>query len=79
MVQAMIHIGERTNHVLAIVKAKFGLRDKSEAIDLVVKEYGDNILEPQLRPEYIQKAQGIHNQASLKVGSLENLRKRYEK
>ena len=52
MVQAVINIEENTNRVLNIVKAKFGLRDKSEAINLVVNEYEQTALEPRLRPEY---------------------------
>ena len=52
MVQAVIDIEDKTNRVLNIVKAKFGLRDKSEAINLVVNEYELNSLEPELRPEY---------------------------
>ena len=55
MVQAVIDIDERTNRVLNIVKAKFGLKDKSQAIDLVVNEYKNISLEPELRPEYKAK------------------------
>ena len=79
MVQAMININEDANKVLNIIKAKFGLRDKSEAINLVVKEYEESFLEPELRPEYIKKALRIHKQPSIKVGSLETLKKKYEK
>lgn len=78
MVQAMININEEANRVLNIVKAKYGLRDKSEAINLVVKEYEENSLEPELRPEYIERALRIHKQPSIKVKSIEVLRKRYE-
>jgi hypothetical protein len=52
MVQAVIDIDEKTNRVLNIVKAKFGLKDKSQAINLVVNEYEETSLEPELRPEY---------------------------
>ena len=55
MVQAVINIEENTNRVLNIVKAKFGLRDKSEAINLVVTDYEKSALEPSLRPEYKTK------------------------
>ena len=55
MVQAVINIGESTNQVLNIVKAKFGLKDKSQAIDFVVKKYEENVLEPELRPDYKNK------------------------
>ncbi len=59
MVQAVIDIDERTNRVLNIVKAKFGLKDKSQAIDLVVNEYEQISLEPELRPEYKAKLEKI--------------------
>ena len=59
MVQAMINIDEETNRVLNIVKAKHGLRTKSEAINLVVREYEENFLEPELRPNYRKKLQKI--------------------
>ena len=55
MVQAIINIDEHTNQVLNIVKAKFGLRDKSEAINLVVNEYEELSLETELSPEYKNK------------------------
>ena len=55
MVQAMIDIDENTNRVLNIVKAKHGLKDKSQAINLVVTEYEKSFLEPELRPEYRNK------------------------
>ena len=59
MVQAMIHISEKANRVLNVVKAKHGLKDKSEAINLVVDEYEEYFLEPELRPEYTKKLQRI--------------------
>ena len=52
MVQAIININENVNRVLNIVKAKYGFKDKSEAINLVVSEFEENLLEPELRPEY---------------------------
>lgn len=45
MVQAIINIKENTNRVLNILKAKYGLNDKSQAIDLMAKEYEQEILE----------------------------------
>ena len=55
MVQAIINIDDHTNRILNIVKAKFGLKDKSQAIDMMAKEYEDEVLEPQLRPEFVEK------------------------
>jgi hypothetical protein len=59
MVQAVINIDEHANRVLNIIKAKFGLKDKSEAITLVVNEYEQTSLEPELRPEYGVKIEKI--------------------
>ena len=78
MVQAFIKISDRTNRVLNVVKAKYDLKDKSEAINVVAKEYEMKIMEPQLRPEYVKKALNIQKQAPIKVGSVDALRKRYE-
>ncbi len=55
MVQAVINIDEHINRVLNIVKAKFGLKDKSQAINMVVLEYEQTALEPELRPDYKTK------------------------
>ena len=77
MVQAIINIEDQTNRVLNIVKAKFGLKDKSEAIDTMAKQYEESILEPELRPEYIEKAKKIMKDKKIHVGSLKNFRKRY--
>ena len=55
----MINIEENVNRVLNIIKAKHGLKDKSEAINLVVTEYEESFLEPELRPEYKEKISQI--------------------
>lgn len=55
MVQAMININEHANRVLNIIKAKFGLKDKSEAIEIMANQYAEEVLEPELRPEWIKK------------------------
>jgi len=75
MVQAIINIKENTNRVLNILKAKYGLRDKSQAIDLMAKEYEQEILEPELRPEYIERAKKIMKEKPVRVGTPKDLRK----
>ena len=75
MVQAIIKISERTNRVLNIVKAKYGLKDKSEAINAMAEEYENNIMEPELRPEYVEKLNKIRQGKYVKFNSVEELRK----
>ena len=69
----MINIGEDVNRVLNIVKAKYGLKDKSQAINLVVTEYEENFLEPELRPEYKEKISGIVKSKHLSRKEFEKL------
>jgi len=75
MVQAIINIKESTNRILNILKAKYGLKDKSQAIDLMANEYEQEILEPELRPEYIEKAKKIMKEKPIHVGTPKDLRK----
>ena len=67
MVQALIEVDENTNRVLNIVKAKYALNDKGEAIQFVVGKYIETENEPELRPEFIKKIQEIKKQKSIKV------------
>ena len=78
MVQAIINIEEHTNRILNIIKAKYSLKDKSSAIDLMATQYEEEILEPELKPEYIEKAKKIIQQKPVDVGNVENLRDRLE-
>lgn len=78
MVKAIVEIDEYANRVLNIVKAKYGLKDKSETINVVVEEYAEDLLEPELRPEYVKKAARIQRQKPIPVGTIKDLRKRYE-
>jgi len=59
MVQAMININDNSNRVLNIVKAQFGLKDKSEAIEFIVDRYEETFLEPELKPDYKKKLDKI--------------------
>lgn len=77
MVQAMIHISENANQILNIVKARFNLNDKSEAIEKVVLDFGGEFLEPELRPEFIEKMKKRQKGKTIKIGTLENFKKRY--
>ena len=67
MVQALIEIDENTNRVLNIVKAKYDLKDKGQAVQLVVKKYIAEEKEPELRPEFIKKMKRIEKQKSIQV------------
>lgn len=75
MVQNIINIGEHEDRVLNIVKAKYGLRSKSEAIALLAKTYEESFLEPELKPEYLEKLNKIRKGRYTRYTSIEQLRK----
>ena len=74
MVNALIRIGENTNRVLNMVKARQGLRNKGEAIEFVVNEFVEYENEPELKPEFIAKIGSISKQKSIPV---DDFAKRY--
>ena len=80
MVQAMVEIPKEANQILNIVKARYNLKTKSEAISKIVLECGENILEPELRPEYLEKLRRIEKEGYGETfSSVGQLRKKIEK
>lgn len=80
MVQNLIQIGEREDRVLNIVKAKFGLKNKSEAVAFIAQIYEESFLEPELRPEYLEKLKKIRKEGySETFKSIEELRRKIKK
>jgi hypothetical protein len=67
MVQALINLNENTNRVLNIIKAKYDLNDKGEAVEFVVNKYIEFENDPELRPEFLEKMKKIRKEKSVKV------------
>jgi hypothetical protein len=59
MVQAIVNLGEHQDRLLTIVKGKFGLKNKSDAMNFVISRYEEELLEPELRPEYVTKIKNL--------------------
>ena len=78
MVQAIINIEDNANRVLNIIKAKFGLKDKSQAINLMAEQYEKLVLEPELRPEYLNKLKKIDKEKGIRFKSVAELRHKIE-
>lgn len=78
MVQALVTLNKDTNRVLNVIKAKYDLKDKGQAIEVLAKSY---ILEkePELKPEYIAKMKKqIQNAKYKSFDSVENARKHFQ-
>jgi hypothetical protein len=78
MVQSIIDISEDEDRILNIVKAQYGLKNKSQAVAFIAKKYGDSFLEPELNPEYLDKLNKIRNEKYYKFESIQDLRNQIE-
>lgn len=76
MVQSIIDVNEREDRVLNIVKAQHGFKNKSQAVEFVLKIYSESFLEPELRPKYLEKLKKLEQEGNfIKFNSIEELRK----
>jgi len=79
MVQAVVNLGEREDRILTIVRGKFGLKNKSDAMNFVISQYEDELLEPELKPEYVNKIKSLEKKGKFTdYKSLSELRKEIE-
>ncbi|MFH1663789.1 MAG: antitoxin [archaeon] len=68
MVDARVSLNSYTNKVLAVVKAKYELKDKSEALNKFVEAYGENEVEKEVKDSYIKKILKIEEEHFKKYG-----------
>jgi hypothetical protein len=59
LVSARVNLNPYVNKVLGMVKLKYDLKDKSEAINRFVEMYGENIVEKEASSEYANKVMKI--------------------
>lgn len=67
MVQAMINISKEANQILNIIKAKYDLKDKSQAIEKITNIVDVNYLEPELQPQFISKIKSLQGEKTMKI------------
>lgn len=67
MVQAVVTLTDYEDRVVNIIKGKFGLKNKTEAIRKVIDEYAETLLEPELRPEFVEKMELRQKEPTTKV------------
>ncbi|NCN51410.1 DUF2683 domain-containing protein [archaeon] len=72
MIKAIVNINEDANRILNIVKAKENLKDKSDALNLIVTLFGKEMLEPELRPDFIMELLEAQNEKTVKVQDFSN-------
>lgn len=77
MVKAIVEIDEEANRVINILKAQYDLKDKSQAINEMARQYKQVVLESGIRPEYVRKLMKIKEEPIVRVGNARDFRKRY--
>ena len=75
MAQNIFNIGEQEEKILGIVKAQHGLKNKSQAIELILQIYGESFLEIELKPEYLEKLRNLEKQKGIPFKNIKELRK----
>ncbi len=74
-----VKVDEYTNRVLGVVKEKYGLNDKGEALDKFAEMYGDEFVDKEVKEEVIKEVIESCNRHIKKYGfrsrSVKDLRK----
>lgn len=73
MPKAVINLSEHANRVVNVVKARDGLKGKSEALERIVQAYEEHVLDPSLRPEFVGDLQRIRKGSFRKVSKPDDL------
>ena len=75
MVKAIVNISDENNQIINIIKAKYNLKDRSEAINKIIEEYAEILLEPELKPDYVEKIKKIMEKNDMiEYNSIDELR-----
>jgi len=74
-----VKVKDYTNRVLGVVKEKYGLRDKGDALDKFAEMYGEEFVEQEVKEEVIREVIESCNRHIKKYGfrsrSVKDLRK----
>jgi mannitol/fructose-specific phosphotransferase system IIA component len=67
LVKSLINLTDYEDMVVNIVKAKHGFRNKNEAIRYIIKQFESEFLEPELRPEFVDRMKERENEPVVKI------------
>ncbi|MBS3091463.1 DUF2683 family protein [Candidatus Pacearchaeota archaeon] len=60
-ISARVELDNYASKVLAVLKAKYNLKDKSEAINKFAELYGDEVVEKEPKEEYVKHILEVTN------------------
>lgn len=77
--KALLDLPQEINQTLNIIKAQHNLKNKAEAITLVVTVYKNEHIEPELRPEYVEKLKRLEKEGKfISFKNIKELREHIE-
>jgi len=68
-----VNISDGANRILNIIKARYDLKDKSQAIEVMAREYEDSLMEPEFKPEFVKEILRIDKGKFIKIKKLDDL------
>lgn len=68
-----MELSEHANRVVNVVKARDGLRGKSEALEAIVAAYEESVLDPSLRPEFVSDLERVRRGKFRRVSSTQEI------
>ncbi len=78
-INARIKLNNYSNRVFGVIKSKYDLKDKSEAINKFVELYGPNEVDLEIKEDYIKKLNDIQNKHIKKYGVKKMSKKELDK
>ncbi|MBS3081588.1 DUF2683 family protein [Candidatus Pacearchaeota archaeon] len=54
-ISARVELNDYANRVLGIIKIKYGLKDKSEALNKFIELYGEAFMEKEVKEDYVKE------------------------
>lgn len=68
-VSARVELNQYANKVISVIKAKYGLKDKSDAINKFAELYGDEVVEKEAKDKYLKKVMETVDKHMKKYGN----------
>lgn len=78
-IHARVKLTDYTNRVLGVIKAKYNLTDKSEALNKFVEIYGVSEVEPEINSKYLEKISKLESDHLKKYGLKKMSKKELDK
>lgn len=71
MTQARFELNDYSVRVLDVVKGKYGLKNRNEALNKFIENYGDEFVEPEFSDDYLKELDNIVREHRAKYGKRE--------